>query len=110
MSGLVSLEYFCAGANRIGDLSPLAGLTSLYSVGLESNDIANLIPLSGLTRLDTLNLSDNAITDLSPLVANPGFNEWGVVDVTNNPIDCRDQADNIQALLDRYVALRADCP
>ena len=75
------------------------------------NNISDLGPLSGLTALSGLSLQDNAISDLSPLLANSGLGADDAISLRDNPIDCADQADNIQALLDRGVDLYVpQCP
>jgi internalin A len=51
-----------------------------------------------------------AVGDLSPLVANPGVGAGDTINLPGNPIDCAAQAANIQALRDRGVDLRVDCP
>ncbi len=55
------------GRNQITDVSPLAGLTNLQTLGLWGNQITDVSPLAGLTNLETLDLGDNQITDVSPL-------------------------------------------
>jgi internalin A len=56
---------------QLNDLSPLAGLTSLYTLDLSGCEQLNdLSPLAGLTSLQSLNLSwCNQLRDLSPLAA-----------------------------------------
>jgi hypothetical protein len=53
--------------NQISDLTPLAGLTTLYSLDLHNNQVTDLTPLTGLTNLQDLRLSGNQISDLSQL-------------------------------------------
>ena len=62
-----------------------------------------------LTGLEELYLQRNQINDLAPLVDNAGIDSDDVVNLTENPIDCREQAANIQALWFRFVDLKIDC-
>ena len=62
---LVSLNLL---ANKIVDVSPLAGLTWLRRLNLASNEIVDVSPLSGLTSLESLDLGFNrTLADMSPL-------------------------------------------
>ena len=54
-------------SNSITDLSPLANLTQLTTLGLGDNNIVDISPLGNLTQLPTLYLKNNIITDISPL-------------------------------------------
>ena len=51
----------------------------------------------------------NQISDLEPLVNNEDLDDGDSVYLTDNPIDCEDQADNIDELEDRGVDLEVDC-
>ena len=63
-----NLERLWIRWNRISDLSPLAGLTSLRFLDGHGNDvISDVSPLAGLTKLETLILRYNRITDVSAL-------------------------------------------
>ena len=53
--------------NQIGDLSPLAGLTSLTRLHLDKCQISSIAALSGLWRLEELALQGNHVSDLSAL-------------------------------------------
>jgi len=57
------------GYNQIGDISPLANLTSLTSLSLSDNQISDISPLANLTGLTELELGANQISDIS-LLAN----------------------------------------
>jgi len=59
---LLDLRY-----NQIGDISPLANLTSLTSLSLSDNQISDISPLANLTSLTELELGANQISDISPL-------------------------------------------
>ena len=110
LAGLTQLTELSVSDCNVSDITPLAGLADLTVLGLSRNDISDITPLAGLAELTTLWLAHNSITDLSPLVANPGIDAGDEVDVTDNPIDCEEQAANIQELLDRGVLLEVDCP
>ena len=53
--------------NRISDLKPLEGLTTLEALELHFNAVWNLFPLRNLRNLTHLSLTENRITDVSPL-------------------------------------------
>ena len=65
----INLRVLDLTANRITDISPLAGLTHLTELNLSENPLvdADLSPLAGLPRLTKLNLSSTGISDLEPL-------------------------------------------
>jgi hypothetical protein len=71
LSGLeyaTNLEELWIRWNRISDLSPLSGLTSLRYLDAHANLlISNISPLSGLTNLEMLIIRDNRISDISAL-------------------------------------------
>jgi hypothetical protein len=63
--------------------------------------------------LEWLSMYNAEVTDLTPLVNNPGIGAEGDEDTVNlngNPIDCDEQAANIQELEDRGVNLSGLCP
>jgi hypothetical protein len=110
LSELTELTVLSAPFNSVSDLDPLSELTALTMLDLATNSVSDLSPLSELTELRTLVLDGNRITDLSPLVANTGLSSGDDVVLTDNPIDCVDQAENVAALRDRGVDLQIDCP
>lgn len=59
--------------NPISDVSPLAGLTGLQSLGLSGTKVSDLSPLAGLTGLQALNVSHTQVSDLSPLARLTGL-------------------------------------
>ena len=67
LAGLTSLWSLHLDRQAISDLGPLAGLTSLRSLSLEVNEIRNLGPLAGLTSLTFLDLDANRVRELGPL-------------------------------------------
>ena len=79
-------------------------------LSLDGNSVSDVSPLSGLVSLMILRLQGNSVTDLSPLVANPGLADTqDGVWLRNNPLDCEEQAENIQALEDRGVSVSTSC-
>jgi internalin A len=134
ISGMVWLEKLVIWEGSIEDLSPLEGCTSLQvlempghsiesiaaiadldelvEVWLAGNAIATIQPLTNVAwgSIEKLWLGGNSIADLQPLVENQAtFISDVEIDVSQNPIDCADQAAHIQALLDRGVVLYCDC-
>ena len=68
LSGLTSLRYLDAHANLlISDISPLAGLTNMEILVIRDNRISNISALSGMTKLEHLYLEWNDISDISTL-------------------------------------------
>jgi internalin A len=55
------LDYLGLARNKITDVSPLSGLTSLGSMHLYDNNITDVSFLSGLTSLTFLDISSNNI-------------------------------------------------
>lgn len=77
----IHAETMDLSGNRIADLSPLWGLTSLKDLKLADNKICDIDALSSLHRLRSVDLSNNPIDDLSPLFE-LGMLEY--VDLTDN--------------------------
>ena len=76
---------------------------SLY---LEENRISNLSPLVGLTKIWTLDLVHNRISDIGPLVANPGLGDGDQLFVlTGNPLSATSLSVHIPALRARGVRI-----
>jgi len=53
--------------NKIYDLQPLIGLTSIEELNLSDNKIDDIMVLSSLVNLKSIYLSNNSIKDISPL-------------------------------------------
>ena len=70
-------------SNAVFDLSPLAGLSRLTTLGLGYNSISDLLPLAGLSRLTVLQLGNNSVSDLTPLA---GLTQLTGLTLGNNPI------------------------
>ena len=51
----------------MSDLTPLAGLSNLWSLRAAKNKVKDLVPLAKLTRLSDIDLKDNQVEDLGPL-------------------------------------------
>ncbi|MBN2581613.1 MAG: leucine-rich repeat domain-containing protein [Planctomycetes bacterium] len=94
------------------DISPLANLTSLASLGLNQNRISDLTPLTGLTNLSLLYLEANRITDIQPLVDNPGMGSqaWSSLVLSGNPLGQEALSVQIPALQSRGVSVWYDSP
>ena len=67
LAGLASLWYLYLDDAAVSDLSPLSGLASLRALYLDDTAVSDLSPLSGLAALETLYLPGTAVSDLSPL-------------------------------------------
>lgn len=117
---LTDLEVLDLDGNHIVHLRSLVGLRNLLELRLASNGgqaspslfpLEDLRPLSVLTKLQILDLRQNGVADLTPLVGLPNLTSlW----ITENEIDCADQAANIEALtttVDRNGGIfEHDCP
>ena len=66
---LTSLNSLGLGFNDISDVTPLVRLTNLTWLSLIYNDISDVTPLTHLTNLTWLALRENPIQDTSPLAA-----------------------------------------
>ncbi|MEJ6951626.1 leucine-rich repeat domain-containing protein [Natronospora cellulosivora (SeqCode)] len=53
--------------NQIRDLSPIAGLTKLETLGFTGNEVEDISPLAELKNLRSLRISDNSLIDISVL-------------------------------------------
>ena len=72
LSGLefaTDFEFFDFAMNEITDISPLATMSKLTTVGLLHNQVTDLSPLAGLSQLQDLNIIGNGVSDISPLAA-----------------------------------------
>ncbi|HEU5075313.1 MAG TPA: leucine-rich repeat domain-containing protein [Polyangiaceae bacterium] len=67
IAGLKNLETLGASINKVSDLSPLSGLSKLDRLDLGRTQVKDLSPLSGLTRLTELMLDSTPVEDLTPL-------------------------------------------
>jgi len=53
---------------------------------LGGSQITDISPLGGLTNLFSLRLAGNQISDVSPLIANPGLGQGDHIDLSSNPL------------------------
>ena len=67
IAGLTNLTSLGLGGNPISDISPVASLTNLTSLDLGHNQISDISPVAGLTNLTSLGLAGNRISDISPV-------------------------------------------
>ena len=68
---------------QVGDVTPLAGLTSLQSLNLMNTQVGDVTPLAGLTSLQSLNLSYRQVGDVTPLAGLTSLQSLYLVSVTN---------------------------
>ena len=69
LAGLINMEFLGLENNQLSDLTPLANLQNLRVLNLHGNRISDVSPLSGLVGLQELNLAHNFISDFTPLVS-----------------------------------------
>ena len=80
-------ELYLYDSHSISDISPVASLTNLTSLGLGGNPISDISPVAGLTNLTSLGLGHNQISDISPVAGLTNLTElylWGnlISDIT----------------------------
>ena len=78
--GLTSLEYLNLSNNQIEDISVLENLPNLWVLVLNSNQISDVSSLSELSNLWYLGLNNNQITNLNPLYNLSGLNRLQILD------------------------------
>jgi Leucine-rich repeat (LRR) protein len=78
-----ALKELAIGADQIGDLDAVVGMTSLESLSVGKSDISDLTPLAKMTRLDRLTITDSKVSDLSPLKSLKALTE---INLDNNPV------------------------
>lgn len=71
LAQLPNVEQFCAVAQELTDLSPVAGLKSLNKLEVKHNHIEDLSPLAGLNQLTSVGINGNPVRDLTPLIECP---------------------------------------
>ena len=67
LAGLTSLQRLDLDGTQVVDVTPLAGLTSLQSLELKNTQVVDVTPLAGLTSLRLLDLRHTQVADVSPL-------------------------------------------
>ena len=92
------------------DLDFLTTLVNLEELKAPQNAIADLAPLGNLSKLKSLSLNHNAVKDVTPLVSNAALTSGAKIDLTDNPIDCAEQAANLGNLVARGVTISTGCP
>jgi len=65
----MQLEYLRMYGNQVGDISALAGMSTLYNLNIGGNLITDISALATLVNLGELNLADNPIEDYTPVKA-----------------------------------------
>ena len=105
LAGLTQLESLGLSNAPISDLSPLAGLTQLWALGLSGTSVSDISPLEGLTWLNDLLLNDNNISDLSSL---EGLKFLTYLGVKGNPLSYQSIYTHIPTLQSRGVNVEFD--
>ena len=83
VASLINLTSLGLGGNPISDISPVAGLTNLTSLGLGHNQISDISLVADLTNLTSLGLGHNPISDISPVAGLTNLTSLGL---GHNPI------------------------
>ena len=107
---LDGLKVLGLGSNDITDISGIENLERLEKLFLPENSIEDISPLAGLVELKMLTLNGNEISDLAPLASNPGIGDGDEIMVTDNPIDCDEQSEEIREIRLKGAKLLVDCP
>ena len=109
LQDLIRMNFLGAEYNNISDIMALNKMVEMESLALDNNQIDDLGPVRAMTNLEKASFINNRIEDLTPLVDNEGIGPGDWVDISDNPIDCDQQASNISSLRDRGVDLVTSC-
>lgn len=108
ISHLPKLYHLWIGGNRLTSLDGLVDLPSLESLNAIDNQIVDIDTLADLPALRNVQLDRNRISDLSPIVER----DWpphAWLSIRGNPIDCQEQAANLEALRAKLSMFDSDC-
>ena len=70
--------------NRLTDISPIAGLTKIWSLYIDGNQVTDLAPVAGLKWLSSFDARGNGIKDIRPLA---GLTELRYLILDHNEIE-----------------------
>ena len=96
--------------NQISDITPLAGMTAITWLDLTHNQISDITPLAGMTAITWLALTHNQTSDIYPLVQNSGLGTGDHVFLSSNPLEDTSCTTYIPELESRGVVVSHDCP
>ena len=100
VASLTNLTSLGLGGNPMSDISPVAGLTNLTSLGLGHNQISDISPVAGLTNLTSLGLGHNQISDISPVA---GLTNLTSLYLRGNPISDISPVAGLTNLIELYL-------
>ena len=100
VASLTNLTSLGLGGNPISDISPVAGLTNLTSLGLGHNQISDISPVADLTNLTSLGLGHNQISDISPVA---GLTNLTSLYLRGNPISDISPVAGLTNLIELYL-------
>ena len=100
LKGLTSLRQLDLSDNKIENIGPLKGLTSLRELDLRSNKIENIEPLRGLINLTSLYLRSNKIENIEPL---KGLTNLTDLYLNDNKIENIEPLKGLTNLTDLYL-------
>ncbi len=104
LAGLTSLESLGLQGNAVEDVSALGSLESLVNVDLSRNQISDVSALGSLGSLTVLDLSDNEITDVSALGSLESLTE---LYLSNNAVEDVSALGSLESLTDLYLSNNA---
>jgi Leucine-rich repeat (LRR) protein len=119
LANFAHLRTLYASHNEIQSLAGLSGLTvthydfsfnRIQELGSFSNFAYEGVYSPRSSSWPFLNLAHNQISDLTGLANSAGLIRSMGIDVSDNPISCAGQADNIRKLRQSVAAFVIDCP
>jgi internalin A len=78
LASLVNLETLGLNMARVNDIEPLRGLTKLVSLNIGGSLVRDLSPIKGLTLLKSIDVRDSRVADMSVLDGDDALEEVSV--------------------------------
>ena len=116
VSGLSRLWTLDVADNNVTDIGPVSALTRLSTLILDGNQVSDVKPLSSLTSLQRLSLRNNKVTDISTLVemaeediaGDSRFARYWAVSLQGNPLSAKSKDDHVKALQEHSFRIESD--
>lgn len=78
LASLVNLESLGLNMSRVSNIEPLRGLTKLVSLNIGGSLVKDLSPIKGLTLLKSVDVRDSLVTDVSALEGETALEELSI--------------------------------
>ena len=116
VSGLSRLWTLDVADNNVSEIGPVGALTRLSTLVLDGNQISDLKPLASLTSLQRLSLRNNKVSDISTLVemaemdiaGDSRFARYWAVSLQGNPLSTKSKNDHVKALKEHSFRIESD--